>query len=163
MSAIISPCGKYRYRLQRGDGPRRLAFVMFNPSTADAETDDPTIRRCRGFALREGYNGIDVANLYALRATDPDELLRADVDAFGPDNARHLRMLGEDHRAGWIVCAWGSLKSGPERRELERAAAALLSAHGARLVCLGTTKDGSPRHPLYVRGDVAIDDWAPQP
>jgi hypothetical protein len=160
MSAVLSACGRYRYRLQRGDGPRRLAFVMLNPSTADADVDDPTIRRCRAFALREGYNGIDVANLFALRATDPTELSRAD-DPFGPENAAHLRMVAADHRQGWILCAWGALKSGAESKRLERATAALLGAFGARLVCLGTTKDGSPRHPLYVRGDAAIADWTP--
>lgn len=160
MSAVLSPCGRYRYRLQRGDGPRRLAFVMLNPSTADSDVDDPTIRRCRAFALREGYSGIDVVNLHALRATDPSELLQEDVDPFGPDNAHHLAQFVIEHREGWIVCAWGALDDKLQRLTAI-ATAQVLRSHGARLVCLGTTKDGSPRHPLYVRGDVAIADWEP--
>src|SRR5689334_20041621 len=71
-SAVLSPCGLYRYRLTRrwGDGPA-LLFVMLNPSTADATEDDPTIRRCTGFAKREGMPAIEVVNLFAWRATDP--------------------------------------------------------------------------------------------
>jgi hypothetical protein len=159
MSAVISGCGLYRYRLQRGDGPRRLAFVMLNPSTADADVDDPTIRRCRAFAQREGHAGIDVMNLYAWRATDPVQLTQVD-DPVGPDNAIWLDHLACDHRHGWIVCAWGALA---RERQCQTAlqVAGILSSHGARLVCLGITKDGSPRHPLYVRGDTAIADWTP--
>ena len=73
MSAIISPCGRYRYRLDRrwGDG-RTMGFIMLNPSTADAENDDPTIRRCIGFAKREGCDAIAVVNLYALREGRPE-------------------------------------------------------------------------------------------
>lgn len=157
MSAVISACGRYRYRLQRGDGPRRLAFVMLNPSTADADVDDPTIRRCRAFAQREGYPGIDVMNLYAWRATDPVQLTQVD-DPVGPDNPIWLDHLASDHRHGWIVCAWGTLAR-EQQRQTAIQVAGILSSHGARLVCLGTTKDGSPRHPLYVRGDAAIEDW----
>lgn len=156
MSTVISACGRYRYRLHRGEGPRRLAFVMLNPSTADAFTDDPTIRRCSAFALREGYRGIDVMNLFAWRAADPSELARAE-DPIGPDNTIWLDQLAGDHRHGWIVCAWGAAKGIDSQI---RACVPLLRAHGARLVCLGTTKDGAPRHPLYVRGDTAIEDWS---
>lgn len=162
MSAVISECGRYRYRLQRGDGPRRLGFVMLNPSTADADVDDPTIRRCRSFALREGYHGIDVVNLYGLRATDPKQLLDEGVDVFGPDNAQHVAEFAHTHRGSWVVCAWGALTD-PLHRVAALGVATLLCKHGAQLVCLGTTKDGAPRHPLYVRGDAAIADWNPRP
>lgn len=156
-TAAISPCGAYRYRLTRGDG-RRLAFVMLNPSTANAEIDDPTIRRCKAFALREGYDGIEVVNLYAYRATDPDALLQA-ADPIGPSNMGEIQRLAWDYRGGWIVCAWGALS----RRHMPHVArvAELLKLHDAELVCLGKTKDGAPRHPLYVRGDASIESWSP--
>jgi hypothetical protein len=147
--AEISDCGRYRYRLSRwwGDGPA-LPFVMLNPSTADASLDDPTIRRCIGFARREGCGGILVANRYGYRATDPDEL-RAVADPFGPGNDAALLHIalsaGESGQP--IVCAWGA-KGGTESRT-----ASILLRGGARLVCLGMTKDGHPRHPLYVRAD----------
>src|SRR3954470_11499675 len=89
-SAAFSSCMTWRYRLTRYWGPgSMLPFVMLNPSTADDEVDDPTIRRCMGFARREGLGGIVVANLYALRATYPKSLaLHPDPD--GPGNLRHL-------------------------------------------------------------------------
>ena len=151
--AHISKCGRYRYRLDRywGTSPR-IGFVMLNPSTADAELDDPTIRRCMGFARREGAGGIIVCNVYAFRATNPKELW-GQRDPHGPENDDVLRELGR-----WaasvnapIVCAWGALGNNSNRHT------ALLMAAGARLVCLGKTKDGHPRHPLYVRGDQPLE------
>ena len=92
-SAQISPCGLYRYRLERfwSDKPA-LPFVMLNPSTADADLDDPTIRRCMGFARREGAGGIIVATLHAFRATTPEELRKA-YDPFGPGTAQSLETI----------------------------------------------------------------------
>jgi len=110
-SAVISPCGLYRYRLSRQwtEPSYSLAFVMLNPSTADAEVDDPTIRRCIGFARREGYGGIEVVNLYAFRATSPDDLWKA-KDPCGPENEGHLISIARAS-VGYgtpIVCAWGA-------------------------------------------------------
>ncbi len=148
-AATVSLCGLYRYRLDRfwGAAPA-LPFVMLNPSTADAEIDDPTIRRCMGFARREGAGGVIVCNLYAFRATRPDDLWRA-ADPCGPDNEKALSGL-----ASWasyagmpIVCAWGT-HGGKNNRPI-----ALMLDAGAKLLCLGLTKGGHPRHPLYVRGD----------
>lgn len=156
MSAVISACGRYRYRLTRGEG-RLLAFVMLNPSVADAEQDDPTIRRCRAFATREGYQGIEVMNLYALRVTDPAALKDA-PDREGPENIAYLADLGRDHSDGWIVCAWGA---NAEPADVAMAVAQL-AACGAELVCLGTNKDGSPKHPLYLPGHTAFEDWSPR-
>lgn len=150
-NAVISPCGRYRYRLTRGDG-RRLAFVMLNPSTADANQDDPTIRRCLAFAKREGYDGIDVANVYAWRATDPREVFDA-PNPFG-DNDRHLTELSLQHEI--IVCAWGA---NAIPIHVDHTHWILSRRYGTRLVCLGITKDGSPRHPLYVRGDAPLEPW----
>jgi hypothetical protein len=149
-TAVISPCGLYRYRLTRQwiEFGHTLAFVMLNPSTADANIDDPTIRRCIGFARREGYGGIEVANLYAFRATSPTDLWKS-TDPCGPENEHHLMDVAR--KSFWfgspIVCAWGS-HGGHNNRLIH-----LMQKQGAELVCLGRTKDGKPRHPLYVRGD----------
>jgi hypothetical protein len=160
VSAIISPCGQYRYRLEReGDMVESyfadpLPFIMLNPSTADATLDDPTIRRCRAFAKALGYAGIVVVNLYALRSTDPTKLWQH-ADPVGPDNDTWL--IDAAHRSPEIVCAWGA-NARPDRVAY---VAEILKSAGARLRCLGTTKDGAPRHPLYVGGDQPLIDWSP--
>jgi len=109
--AVISDCGTYRYALARywGPGPE-LAFVMLNPSTADASVDDPTIRRCMGFARRENLGGIVVANLFALRATDPSALKASHVFAFGAGNYDALTNVALDAAESHlpVVCAWGA-------------------------------------------------------
>ncbi|WP_372422799.1 DUF1643 domain-containing protein [Salinarimonas chemoclinalis] len=154
MSAVFSACGTYRYRLERpGDdasaGAPPIAFVMLNPSTADAERDDPTIRRVRALARGFGYGRVVVANLYALRATDP-RALATHPDPVGPENAAHLAALAGEIRD--VVCAWGN----PADPEHARAALALLAGAGARLWHLGLTRSGAPRHPLYVPRDVRL-------
>lgn len=142
MGAVISDCGQYRYRLTRGEEPR-LAIVMLNPSTADANLDDPTIRRCLSFAAREGYKGIEVMNAYALRSTDP-KALRTHPEPAGPKNHEWLNNLAVTHHT--ILCAWGA-----NLPEIDQAHLIfLLRSHRSRLVCLGKTKSGAPRHPLYV-------------
>lgn len=157
MTAIISECGQYRYLLTRpGDSLSEKGtalFLMLNPSTADATIDDPTIRRCRNFAKTWGCNGIAVANLYALRATNPADLWKH-ADPVGPDNDWRLRAIAKEYTD--IVCAWGA-NAKPER---VAAVASILTAAGGRLWCLGTTKDGHPRHPLYVRGDQKLIPWS---
>jgi hypothetical protein len=157
--AIISSCGRYRYMLWRAWRPEepRLPFVMLNPSTADAEIDDPTIRRCMAFARREGFGGIRVINLFAYRATDPGELITVGLTtAVGPDNARHFDdvcaecwVLTRQSRDVPIVCAWGAH---PLAAGYAEAARAEIAKRGVQAVCLGTTKAGEPRHPLYVKG-----------
>lgn len=156
MSSIISDCGTYRYRLKRNPhdmyatcGP--ALFIMLNPGTAGAALDDPTIRRCRGFAKAWDCNGIIVANLYALRATNPADLW-THPDPVGPDNDMHLAALIREHDT--IVCAWGA-NAKPERIEQVRK----MFGRNSRPMCLGVTKSGAPRHPLYVRGDQPLIDW----
>lgn len=151
-SARISADGLYRYRLTRAWGDGEIAvFVMLNPSTADAAIDDPTIRRCIGFAKTWGMAGIEVVNLYAYRATNPAELWGAD-DPVGPDNDEFLTTAAFA-RPGPLVAAWGVNAKPPRVMEV-------LSLPGFdRLQCLGTTKDGYPRHPLYVRGDTRPQAW----
>jgi hypothetical protein len=148
-SAIISECGLYRYRLARTwDADLRPAcFVMLNPSTADAFRDDPTIRRCVGFARRWGLGGIVVVNLFALRAADPRALLKA-TDPVGPDNDRHIAAVAES--AGATVVAWGAHPMAARRVE---AVTSVLLDRAVFVSCLGTTGTGQPRHPLFVRAD----------
>jgi hypothetical protein len=157
-SAEFSDDGRYRYRLARtwGSG-ERMAWIMLNPSTADAEVDDPTIRRCMSFARRESYDGIEVINLYAWRATDPKHLLEAvgvGVDIEGPDNARHWDAVLGDHAIGMIVAAWGAAIGGAVLRSRT-----LGEWFTEGWYCLGTTKIGAPRHPLYVKGDTEFVLW----
>lgn len=145
--AVLSACGRYRYvltrRLSRG---RRIAtFVLLNPSTADATRDDPTIRRCRGFARRWCCGGLIVLNLFALRATDPSELRRAD-DPVGPENLIWFnRMLM--NRDGPVVCGWGVWGT---LLDQDLVVQQRLTELGVRSRVFGVTRDGHPLHPLYL-------------
>jgi hypothetical protein len=130
-----------------------VAFVMLNPSTADAEVLDPTVRRCVGFARAWGFGGVQVVNLFAFRATDPRDLLRAAAPE-GPGNDRAI--LDATSRADRVVVAWGTRGT---HRGRASAVAGLLEAGAIRPVTLGTTRDGHPRHPLYVRGDTRPIGW----
>lgn len=147
--AIISPCGQFRYRLWRrwAEAERnKLVFIMLNPSTAGAEQDDPTIRKCIGFAKRYAYSGIEVVNLYAYRATDPADLKRAGWPK-GPDNDQHILDAcreSSDHEA---ICAWGANARGMDR---PRVVLEMLRSNGIHPQALALTSDGMPRHPLYI-------------
>lgn len=160
--AQLSPCDRYRYVLWReipgGPRTRRCLFVMLNPSTADATQDDPTIRRCMGFAKREGCSAITVVNLYAFRATDPAHLsaeLMRGTDVVGPDNLAHVETQLGMFRAGLgiIVAAWGANPFATGQPTIQH----WLRQSGS--LCLGMTKDGSPRHPLYVKADQPLVPW----
>lgn len=159
--AEISEDGCYRYRLWRAWGPGpRLLWIMLNPSTADGEADDPTIRRCCGFARREGLHGIEVVNLYAWRATDPKALVaarEAGEDVIGPRNfAAWDEALGAAQ--GPIVAAWGA--SIPRGSTVRLDLAMALRHRQIEPVCLGRTlRGGHPRHPLYVRSSTAFEPF----
>jgi hypothetical protein len=144
--AIISACGKFRYWLTREwDEERdRLLFIMLNPSTADAEEDDPTIRKCVGFAQRLGYGRLLVVNLYAYRATDPKALKIAGYPV-GPENDTHIKIAL--NAANGVVCAWGV-----NARGLSRPAEVLsiIREHQATPMALRLTDDGIPWHPLML-------------
>jgi hypothetical protein len=161
MGAVISDCGKYRYALEREwmTGAGTCLFVMLNPSTANAEQDDPTIRRCIGFAQAWGYQKLAVGNLFAYRATDPKELKRLRLeDAAGPENDEWLRRLCT--RAALIVCAWGAHRFAAYRMPWVEP---ILAERTGGVVCLGTTKEDHPRHPLYVKADTQVVPFAPVP
>ena len=155
--AVFDESGVYRYLLWRKWDRSRpsVAFVLLNPSTADATADDPTIRRCIGFARGWGFGGMEVANLFAFRATTP-RLLGSAIDPVGPENDRHLRELAA--RAEHVVVAWGNGGA-----LFGRAAAVLPLFEGRELYCLGVTKAGAPRHPLYVRGDSELGTFGGEP
>jgi hypothetical protein len=154
-AAVLSKCGNYRYVLMRqlqGMGPP-MVFCMLNPSTADHANDDPTIRRCIGFANREGASALAVINLFAFRSTNPYDLLADGMDPVGPENDEAIRgVLRTMNRR--VVCAWGaSLSAECFVRSRAISVERMLRATGAELVCLGTTARGLPRHPLYVKAD----------
>lgn len=153
-SAVISDDGTYRYRLTRTwepDAPE-LAWIMLNPSTADAEQDDPTIRRCISFAKSWGYGGIVVVNLFAARCTDPAGLCSF-IDPIGPENEAYLRL---ETQFRTVVAAWGASVPHYWRH---RPRAVLTQLQDRAVHHLGLTKDGHPRHPLYVKGDTPPTLW----
>lgn len=156
-SALISADQTYRYLLSRtwDDGPKVATFVMLNPSTADADTDDPTIRRCVSFAQREGCSTLIVVNLYAYRATQPAELWQAQdrqVDIVGPDNDRYIEaaLTAATATGGPVIAAWGA-HAKPHR------VYAVKRMNGMRAAqALAFTKAGAPGHPLYIKGDAPL-------
>lgn len=158
--ATFSPCRRYRYRLEQGWGSGgRVLFVLLNPSTADELNDDPTVRRCWTFAADWGYGRGEVCNLFAWRDTDPRGMLAAE-DPVGPENDFHL--LEAADQASLIVCGWGAYGA---HRGRAAEVTALLRGAGHTLYALGFTRDGQPRHPLYLRrqavptpfGDIPVD------
>lgn len=157
--ADLSEDGRYRYRLWRVWDPEKavLPFVMLNPSTADAMVDDPTIRKCVGFAKHYGYGILQVCNLFALRSRNPEELRRwTEPSAIGPRNDEVLAGLAQYARRddGHIIVAWG----GWGDRFPDRVARVHDLLRGANVVCLGRTASGQPLHPLMLSYE---RDWQP--
>lgn len=148
--AAWSPCSKYRYTLWRtftSNPPRNyMALIGLNPSTATESVDDPTVNRCWKLAVREGFDAFCMLNLFGWRDTDPSGLYRTE-DPVGADSDEWL--LKVTAGASLIVAAWGTHGAYIGRgEEVKRMI--------PNLKCLGTTKDGHPRHPLYLRKDVQI-------
>lgn len=158
-TADISDDGLYRYSLTRSWGANPWAtFIMLNPSTADGTEDDPTIRRCLGFARSWGLDGITVVNLFAYRATDPDDLAaahKAGVDVVGPENRTSI-LACTQLASGPIVAAWGA---GPAA--LRQLIAQRVRTLPSGLQCLALTKAGGPRHPLYLPATATLTPWPP--
>ncbi|RLM32639.1 DUF1643 domain-containing protein [Haloarcula sp. Atlit-120R] len=145
-NAVLSDDREYRYRLTRTwdtDKPT-VAFIMLNPSTADENADDPTIRRCRGYAEDWGYGTLVVGNLFAYRTSDPEDLRGVD-DPIGPDNDAHLEAICQE--ADKVIVAWGT---DGDLLDREREVVEHLDAD---LYALNTTKHGHPNHPLYQPAD----------
>lgn len=153
-SAVISADGLYRYRLTRewDATVSKAVFVMLNPSTADTLTDDATIRSCCRFARFWDLGGIEVVNLFAARCTDPKGLKRF-ADPVGPENDAHIRGLLA-HNNQPVIAAWGA-QPGIEARV--RQVLALIRETGNQPAqCLGLTRGGAPRHPLYLTTKTAL-------
>lgn len=142
---FFGPKQMYRLRLRRiwGNGPI-LMFLMLNPSTADEAVNDPTVARCENRAKLLGYSGLTVCNLFAFRATDPEDM-KAAADPVGPGNDQAI--LSEADLAGKIICGWG-VHGGYRGRSAE--VVSMLRAAGHSLFCLGMTSSGEPGHPLYL-------------
>lgn len=148
--AIFDDSSTYRYSLWRSWSQLpKVGFVMLNPNQANATYNDPTIRRCIGFAQNWGYGGLEVVNLFAYRAKSP-LLLKQIADPIGEDNERYLFSLSD--RVETIVLAWGNWGTlrGRDRAVIER-----LNSQ-QNLYCLGITKTGQPRHPLYLKRDTLL-------
>lgn len=133
-----------------------LLWVMLNPSTADADVDDPTIRRCKAFSAREGYGALMVVNLSPIRVTNPKLLPSTPADIAERNRVWIRRGMRRRERA---VVAWGA---GVDRAGLADEVdfvRKVANENGTELVCLGRTRSGHPRHPLYVRADQPFETW----
>ena len=144
--AIISPCKRYRYQLERcwHSRPARnstVAFIGLNPSTADANQDDPTIRKCMAYAKAWQFKKLIMVNLFAWRSTEPGELLLA-KNPVGSHNDEHLDEAVSS--SALVVACWG------EHGTIMGRSDALRARYQRRLMCLRTNLSGEPTHPLYL-------------
>jgi hypothetical protein len=151
--AVLSDCGKYRYLLRRTWHARRprVLFVMLNPSTADADNDDPTIRSCIRLSRALNYGSFEVVNLFAFRATEPDDLAKAD-DPVGSKNDGAIKRAVV--RCDLHICAWGALPVAERRASTVRQ---LIRSYRPAVFCLGKTKTGAPKHPLYIKTGTPLE------
>jgi hypothetical protein len=155
--AVFDAGKTYRYRLSRtwGSSGTHATWIMLNPSTADALEDDPTIRRCTAFTKAWGLDGLIVVNLFALCATDPRELA-GHPDPVGPVNDR---FIGEAlHPWSVVVAAWGAHRLATQRaaRVME-----IIAGRAGGAACLGVTRGGYPKHPLYVPAATELSTYEP--
>jgi hypothetical protein len=159
MSAILSECGFYRYRLDRtvATAGKTAAIIMVNPSTADATTNDASIRRWIGFSGRFGIARFIVGNKFAYRATDVRQLAMA-KDPIGPENNYYLEQIMSE--ADLHIVAWGRLSKLPvalRQRWLD--VLNIADRVGCELFCLGTTLDGHPKHPVRLSYAAKLVRW----
>lgn len=147
--ALVSDCERYRYRLWRiwDDLAPLMVWIMLNPSTADAAQDDPTIRKCIGFARAHHHGGIIVVNLFAHRSPSPKDLYDSPY-CVGLENDEHIQWAVRSPILATVVGGWGTQAKWFIQRRAEKVRLAVQSQR--RLHCFGKTVDGSPRHPLYL-------------
>lgn len=151
--AQFSPCGLYRYSLERQwsgvNSDARVVYIMLNPSTADAQQDDATIRVCMGRARRLGYSGITVVNLFALRATDPKVMLAHPhpISDPGDPGRNEWEITAAIHCRDMVICAWGR-HGGHLRRD--EAVLEALRHRDIKPWALKLNADGRPAHPLRI-------------
>jgi hypothetical protein len=159
--AALSEDGLFRYMLMRQWDPSlsTCCFIMLNPSTADAYKDDPTIRRCVGFAAREGCGQITVVNLFAFRTAYPKALFawrdERHQDVTGnPINDVFIHNAARD--ADLVIAAWGAQTKLGDR---DKAVETIVRSAGQKLLCLGTTRQGHPRHPVRLASNTPLQFW----
>lgn len=162
-SAVLSECGNYRFQLMRGLDreeyktttiPGAVAWILNNPSTADHEVDDPTVRRAWAFTLRWGYGAMMFVNTNPYRATDPKLAKVPDEQVLLANDSWLAYAMGQ---CPLVVAAWGDKAN----KELARRAVAVVHPIGP-LYCLGQTQLDNPRHPLYLPGDLTPVLWKPK-
>lgn len=156
--ALISNDKKYRYSLSRiwDDSKPSVMFIMLNPSTADSDVDDPTIRRCIGFAKSWGYGGIYVGNLFAYRSTDPKKLFNSD-NPIGHHNKNWLDTMSIGCEK--VVCAWGN--SGIVKRLGDKFGTEYKPLKGIdNLYYIDLCNDGTPKHPLYLKSNLELKKYS---
>lgn len=158
--AVISPCGLYRYWLERGPKSSPfVAWVLANPSTADASMDDPTVRKARGFTQRWGFERFVFVNVFAYRSTDPKGLIGV-KDPVGPENERHIREAVT--RAEMVVVAWGNAIVKAKRPQAVWTCEHVIKPATVKpIMCLGYTADRSPRHPLMLGYNTPLEEYRP--
>ncbi len=153
--AVFSDCERYRYRLTRvwdPKGPKAL-FIMLNPSTADEIKNDPTVERCERRARTLGFGSFRVTNIFAFRATDP-KVMRAEAEPNGPNNDATISESCD--WADQIICAWGThgAHQGRGSQVID-----LLRQKGVSPYHLGLSKEGHPKHPLYIAYTQQPERW----
>ena len=154
--AVISGCGQYRYLLRRTwdhKQPRSL-FVMLNPSTADADIDDATIRSCIRLSKSFGHGSFEVVNLFAFRSTDPHGL-KVTADPVGAENDHSIEAA--KHRCDLVICAWGAHQMAEQRASHVKG---MLRSGRPAIFCLGKTKAGYPKHPLYIKTGTPLEAFS---
>lgn len=153
--AVISDCQKFRYQLTRiWDRTRpKLMIVGLNCSTADTRKNDPTVRREILFAMDMKFGSLYKANLFAFRTPNPKEM-KAALDPVGPENNSWIARMAAE--ADKVVVAWGTHGSFGGR---DRAVEEILKMIGKPLWCFGITKNGFPKHPLYLPSETRLVAW----
>lgn len=155
--ALFSACGRYRQALTRdwtprGTPPRAVLFIGMNPSVADADVSDPTCHRELGFARAWGFTRYLKGNMLDWRATSPGDLPTDPERACSPENLPALEEMARE--AEVVVMAYGKLHKRYDG--IVSGVIARMAASGTPLKCLGLNKDGSAKHPLYLRKDTAL-------
>lgn len=161
--AVFSSDRLYRYILRRriGGNNRICLFICLNPSIADEITNDPTVRRCIGFATAWGFGILEVANIFAIRSTDPKLLYTCQVDSniepVGEDNDLYTYRAARD--ATLVVLAWGNHGKYLGRGQKVMESLSNLRTQGVQIAHLGLTMQGQPKHPLYLAKDTELQLW----